>query len=228
MGQEWALPTVGTLAECMRVLKPGGFFLAHGGTRTYDLLTMALRMAGFLIRDSISVEGGLHRWYHGQGFAKSTKKALLRPLWEPIIHAVKPGPLRELNIDAGRVAHAGASDLEASLQRNPGRDDQASSDAYGACWPQQRVNVTGRYPPNACSGHAALCGVWGGRRRCAGIMPPVRHQLVPGGAWMHEARRWARAWYGPEAWRRSEVPRRQVCAGRQQSPDAQQATAGIH
>ena len=162
MGQEWALPTVGTLAECMRVLKPGGFFLAHGGTRTYDLLTMALRMAGFLIRDSISVEGGLHRWYHGQGFAKSTKKALLRPLWEPIIHAVKPGPLRELNIDAGRVAHAGASDLEASLQRNPGRDDQASSDAYGACWPQQRVNVTGRYPPNACFLHLPAT------LRCAG------------------------------------------------------------
>src|SRR5690606_25515185 len=50
--------------ECMRVLKPGGHVLAFAGSRTHDLMTLAVRLAGFEIRDSIA-------WLYGSGFPKS-------------------------------------------------------------------------------------------------------------------------------------------------------------
>lgn len=50
--------------ECLRVLKPGGFLLAFGGTRTYHRLTTAIEDAGFEIRDSL-------HWIYGSGFPKS-------------------------------------------------------------------------------------------------------------------------------------------------------------
>jgi hypothetical protein len=46
------------------VLKPGGHLLAFAGTRTYDLMGISIRMAGFEIRDSIG-------WIYGSGFPKS-------------------------------------------------------------------------------------------------------------------------------------------------------------
>jgi hypothetical protein len=51
-------------AECLRVLKPGGFLLAFGGTRTYHRLACAIEDAGFEIRDSL-------HWIYGSGFPKS-------------------------------------------------------------------------------------------------------------------------------------------------------------
>ena len=50
--------------ECLRVLKPGGYVLAFGGSRTWHRLMVAIEDAGFEIRDSIA-------WLHGQGFPKS-------------------------------------------------------------------------------------------------------------------------------------------------------------
>ena len=50
--------------ELYHVLKPGGHFLAFGGTRTSHRLTCALENAGFEIRDCLM-------WLHGQGFPKS-------------------------------------------------------------------------------------------------------------------------------------------------------------
>src|SRR3990167_10626685 len=50
--------------ELYRVLKPGGYLLAFGGTRTSHRLTCALENAGFEIRDCLM-------WLHGQGFPKS-------------------------------------------------------------------------------------------------------------------------------------------------------------
>lgn len=50
--------------ELLRVLKPGGFLLAFGGTRTYHRLTTAIEDAGFEIRDSL-------HWIYGSGFPKS-------------------------------------------------------------------------------------------------------------------------------------------------------------
>ena len=55
--QQWA-------AECLRVLKPGGWLLAFGGTRTHHRLACGIEDAGFELRDTIT-------WIYGQGFPKS-------------------------------------------------------------------------------------------------------------------------------------------------------------
>ena len=49
---------------CWDVLKPGGFLLAFGGTRTYHRLVCGIEDAGFEIRDTIM-------WLYGSGFPKS-------------------------------------------------------------------------------------------------------------------------------------------------------------
>jgi site-specific DNA-methyltransferase (adenine-specific) len=55
MNKEWDafVPQPMLWKKCLRVLKPGGHLLAFGGTRTYDLLVLGLRIAGFEIRDQI-------------------------------------------------------------------------------------------------------------------------------------------------------------------------------
>ena len=50
--------------EALRVLKPGGYLLAFGGTRTYHRLACGIEDAGFEIRDCI-------QWLYGSGFPKS-------------------------------------------------------------------------------------------------------------------------------------------------------------
>ena len=50
--------------ECLRVLKPGGYLLSFGGTRTYHRMASAIEDAGFEIRDMIE-------WVYGSGFPKS-------------------------------------------------------------------------------------------------------------------------------------------------------------
>jgi site-specific DNA-methyltransferase (adenine-specific) len=52
-----------------RVLKHGGHIVAFFGTRTYDWGVMAMRLAGFEIRDCI-------QWIYGSGFPKSHNIAL--------------------------------------------------------------------------------------------------------------------------------------------------------
>jgi DNA modification methylase len=66
MGREWDafVPPPGAWDECMRVLKPGGHLLAFAGSRTVDLMTLSIRIAGFEIRDGMA-------WLYGQGYPKS-------------------------------------------------------------------------------------------------------------------------------------------------------------
>lgn len=66
MGKEWDafVPPPAVWDECMRILKPGGHLLAFAGSRTFDLMTLSIRFAGFDIRDSIA-------WLYGSGFPKS-------------------------------------------------------------------------------------------------------------------------------------------------------------
>lgn len=80
-----------TWVAVMRVLKPGGYLVAFGGTRTYHRLACAIEDAGFEIRDQIG-------WCFGSGFPKSHNLhgdwegwgTALKPAWEPICVARKP------------------------------------------------------------------------------------------------------------------------------------------
>lgn len=66
MGKSWDsfVPGPATWREVFRVLKPGGHALVFAGTRTQDLMGIALRLAGFEIRDCLD-------WVYATGFPKS-------------------------------------------------------------------------------------------------------------------------------------------------------------
>lgn len=55
--------------ECFRVLKPGGYLLSFGGTRTYHRMVCAIEDAGFIIHPMIA-------WIFGTGFPKATDLSL--------------------------------------------------------------------------------------------------------------------------------------------------------
>jgi site-specific DNA-methyltransferase (adenine-specific) len=106
MGKSWDASgiayNVEMWKEAFRVLKPGGYLLSFGGTRTYHRMACAIEDAGFEIRDQI-------QWVYGSGFPKSlnVEKQLekqgnarasefkgigtaIKPANEPIVVARKP------------------------------------------------------------------------------------------------------------------------------------------
>ena len=68
MGQTWdtgdIVHSVEFWAECLRVLKPGGFLASFAGTRTYHRMASAIDDAGFEVRDMLA-------WMFSTGFPKS-------------------------------------------------------------------------------------------------------------------------------------------------------------
>lgn len=170
MGMKWDGGDVAlrpeTWAEVLRVLKPGGYLLAFGGTRTYHRLVCAIEDAGFEVRDMIA-------WLYGSGFPKGTDKAkippefagfntALKPAIEPIVVARKPmiGTLAEnlqahgcgaMNVDGCRIEAAGrplreldAKDTNSSVyvgRVNGGAGFQGGSRAIGE-------TDLGRWPAN--------------------------------------------------------------------------------
>lgn len=66
MGKEWDafVPQPAFWKLAYRKLRPGGYVLCFFGTRTYDWGVLAMRLAGFEIRDCI-------QWIYGSGFPKS-------------------------------------------------------------------------------------------------------------------------------------------------------------
>jgi site-specific DNA-methyltransferase (adenine-specific) len=91
MGRRWDafVPQPVLWREVARVLKPGGHLVAFFGTRTYDVGTLSIRLAGLEVRDALA-------WVYGSGFPKShnVSAAIDRQL----------GATREkIRIDAGSV-----------------------------------------------------------------------------------------------------------------------------
>ncbi len=60
MGRDWHVPSIAVWREIWRTLKPGAPVLIFGGSRTSDLISLGMRIAGFEIRDTIL-------WIQGQG-----------------------------------------------------------------------------------------------------------------------------------------------------------------
>jgi DNA modification methylase len=82
--------------EALRVLRPAGYALVFGGTRTYHRLVCGMEDAGFEVRDCL-------QWLYGSGFPKHA--SALKPGHEPIVLARKTGARSgPLNIDACRIA----------------------------------------------------------------------------------------------------------------------------
>jgi site-specific DNA-methyltransferase (adenine-specific) len=124
MGKAWDnfVPQPMQWREVYRVLKPGGHVLAFAGTRTQDLMSLGLRLAGFEIRDLVA-------WLYGSGFPKSHNLegewdgwgTALKPALEPITLARKPleGTVAAnvlkwhtgaINVDGCRVVHQSEAD----------------------------------------------------------------------------------------------------------------------
>lgn len=73
MGKSWDNSGIAfqkeTWEKCLKVLKPGGYLLAFGGSRTFHRIACAIEDAGFEIRDTIM-------WLYGSGFPKSMNVGL--------------------------------------------------------------------------------------------------------------------------------------------------------
>lgn len=92
MGKGWdkdsLITNVEFWRECLRVIKPGGYLLSFGHSRTSHRTATAIENAGFQIRDTVL-------WIYGTGFPKSHSLeegwgSALKPAHEPIIMARKP------------------------------------------------------------------------------------------------------------------------------------------
>ena len=143
-------------AECLRVLKPGGYLLAFSGTRTYHRMAVAIEDAGFEIRDQLG-------WLYGSGFPKSHNGewggTALKPAWEPICMARKAlvGTVEAnwrqhgtgaLNIDGCRVGTD--DDLNGGRYSDNKQGDDGNS--YGRGINERSANdyvqPAGRWPAN--------------------------------------------------------------------------------
>ena len=155
MGKVWdnAVPGSDYWKACLRIIKPGGFLLAMGGTRTFHRLALSIEEAGFDIRDTIM-------WIYGSGFPKSHNRfglegygTALKPVYEPIIMAMKPldGTFKQnaekwgqagINIDGCRVG------IEERFNPPTTKGKTASLGSLENCHGEGN-KVKGRWPANA-------------------------------------------------------------------------------
>ena len=111
MNNKWDynVPSIKLWKESLRVLKKGGYLLSFSSPKTYHRLVCNVEDAGFEIRDQIL-------WIYGEGMPKS--KSLLKPAHEPIVMAIKPGELHELNIDKSRIGTEKRINRKTSTNKN--------------------------------------------------------------------------------------------------------------
>jgi site-specific DNA-methyltransferase (adenine-specific) len=138
MGQIWDGTGIAfdpaTWVTVYTILRPGGFLLAFGGTRTAHRMVCAIEDAGFVIQDTIIC------WLHAQGFPKH--RSHLKPAFEPITVAYKPGGARTLQVDECRI---GIEKRDPGYA-NPGDSAVRQSD-YGIA-EYRNGDGLGRWPAN--------------------------------------------------------------------------------
>lgn len=160
-----------TWYAALRVGKPGAYLLAFGGTRTVHRMTCALEDAGWVIRDMLV-------WAYAQGFPKS--RASLKPAWEPIVLARKPGASRDLNIDAARIPAASKTRFPAGYSRGFG-ESYAGDDYSREMERTPDANPGSRWPANVILTDPIFDGGWdgvvgGGESAGAGSHPRTDNQ----------------------------------------------------
>lgn len=161
MGKQWDGGDIAfraeTWAHVYRVLKPGAFLLAFGGTRNAHRMVCAIEDTGFEIRDSIL------RLY-GSGFPKSHNLSgewqgwgtALKPAHEPICVARKP--LSERSVAANVLKHGtGAINVDACRVEAKVKTGWAGAEAGAGTWNADNCGlrkagdarpVQGRWPAN--------------------------------------------------------------------------------
>lgn len=152
---------------CLRVLKPGGYMLAFGGTKTQHRMVVAIEDAGFEIRDQIG-------WIYAQGFPKNDSS--LKPAWEPVCVARKPlmGTVAanmaehgtgRLNIDECRIESApSATRFDPAKHDHDGwRMTATGADTYAKAMGRDgEASAKQRYTETGSTNFAATPGPRGG------------------------------------------------------------------
>lgn len=109
MGKQWDHGVPGKMfwEKVLKLLKPGGYLLAFGGTRTYHRLACAIEDAGFEIRDCVM-------WMYGSGFPKShdVSKAIDKAagVKREVVGSKVGQPGYSLASDKGRLSMNAAND----------------------------------------------------------------------------------------------------------------------
>jgi DNA modification methylase len=127
---QWVAWMTEVMQECYRLLKPGGYAVVWSLPRTCHWTAWAMEDAGFIIRDQLA-------HIFAVGFPKG--KAQLKPAREDWWLARKPGPLRPLGIDAGRIPGVpdapGTTPRTAIVTESHGAMDRAPYEVPSGRWP---------------------------------------------------------------------------------------------
>lgn len=181
MGRRWDkfVPPPALWDEVFRVLKPGGIALVFAGSRTFDLMGISCRLAGFEVRDSVA-------WIQAQSMPKTSDlgKVTGEAAWkgwstglkscnEPFLVLRKPfkGPMKAhvlehgtgaYNIDATRVGFASEEDKEAAKPQGRATSSVANPQMGRVAGNQERaefipVEAVGRWTPNVVFSHHPAC-----------------------------------------------------------------------
>lgn len=137
MGQQWDGGDIAfraeTWATVATILRPGAFLVAFGGTRTHHRLACAIEDGGFIIQDTIA-------WLFGSGFPK--RRDMLKPAFEPIVLAYKPGGKRTMQVDECRI--------EGKYSAPGDYGTIGKSRAMDFRFTSAVSNAAGRWPANVC------------------------------------------------------------------------------
>lgn len=145
-GMSWDedIPGPRAWAALGRVLEPGAWALVFGHPRTHHRLMSAIEDGGLEVCDVLC-------WLFGTGLPKGATS--LKPAWQPIVVARRPGPPRPFNIDACRTHGI----VLASDRRSSPRGERRFGGLTGRRRTGDRHHPGGRWPANLLLDHGPGC-----------------------------------------------------------------------